>query len=360
MSVPLKVLLAAGGTGGHLFPAEALANALIARGAEVDLVSDDRATVYADKFPAKLHQVTSGTVTGSGFFGKLKGVYALYRGTRESRKLLARLKPDVVVGFGGYPTVPPLYAAATSGIPSLIHEQNAVMGRANRFLAPKVRAIATGFPLKDTTFAAKSSVVGNPVRPPVLAAAEVAFPGFEHGLRLLVTGGSQGARIMSDIVPPAVAMLTAEERARLTVTQQARAEDVERVRAAYGAAGVQATVEPFFKDLPARIAASHLVIGRSGASTVSELAVIGRAAILVPLPGSLDQDQAANARVLENAEAAILQPQPEFTPEWLSGQLAAALANPAGLAQKAANARSAAVPDAAERLADLVFRTAGR
>lgn len=360
MSAPLKVLLAAGGTGGHLFPAEALANALIARGAEVDLVSDDRASIYADKFPAKLHQVTSGTVTGSGFLGKLKGVFALFLGTRECRKLLARLKPDIVVGFGGYPTVPPVYAAATSGVATIIHEQNAVMGRANRFLAPKVKRIATGFPLRDQSFADKLTVVGNPVRPPVLAAAEIPFPALEGKLNLLVTGGSQGARIMSDIVPPAVALLSADERARLSVTQQARAEDVARVTEAYAAAGVEAVVEPFFKDLPARIAASHLVIGRSGASTVSELAVIGRPSILVPLPGSLDQDQAANARVLDNAEAATVQMQPGFTPEWLAGELSRALANPSELAAQAAKARSVAVPDAADRLADLVFKTAGR
>lgn len=360
MSAPLKVLLAAGGTGGHLFPAESLANALIARGAEVDLVSDDRASVYAETFPAKLHQVTSGTVTGSGFFGKLKGVYALFLGTRESRKLLARLRPDIVVGFGGYPTVPPVYAAATSGVATIIHEQNAVMGRANRFLAPKVKRIATGFPLKDQTFADKLSVVGNPVRPPVLAAAEAPYPAFDSRLTLLVTGGSQGARIMSDIVPAAVALLAPEERARLAVTQQARAEDVARVTEAYAAAGVAAVVEPFFKDLPARIAASHLVIGRAGASTVSELAVIGRPSILVPLPGSLDQDQAANARVLENAEAATVQMQPGFTPDWLAGELSRALADPGALAAAAAHARSVAVPDAADRLAELVFQTAGR
>ena len=345
---PLRVLLAAGGTGGHLFPAESLANALIARGAHVDLVSDDRASIYADKFPAKLHEVTSGTVTGGGLLGKVKGALLLVKGTSEALKLIGRLRPQIVVGFGGYPTVPPVYAATMRHIPTILHEQNAVMGRANRFLAGRVTRIATGFPLKDSARAAKSVVVGNPVRPPVLAAAEVAYTPLQAGgmLNLCVFGGSQGARVMSEVVPPAIAMLSGEDRAR--------------VEKAYELMGVAAEVNPFFRDMPARIAASHLVISRSGASTVAELSVIGRPSILVPLPGSLDQDQAANARVLANAGGAMVQMQPGFTPEWLAGELARLLKNPTELTDMAAGARSVALPDAAERLADLVFATAGR
>lgn len=358
----VRILLAAGGTGGHLFPAESLANALIARGAQVDLVSDDRAAIYAERFPAKLHQVTSGTVTGQGLFGRLKGALAIAAGTRQALKLMDRLKPDVVVGFGGYPTVPPVYAATMRRIPTLIHEQNGVMGRANRFLAGRVTGIATGFPLKDETHAAKSTVVGNPVRPPVLEAATVPFPplGPHDKLHLLIFGGSQGARVMSEIVPPAIALLPAEMRARLTIVQQAREEDRERVAKAYALMGVAADVSPFFKDMPARIAASHLVVSRSGASTVAELSVIGRPSILVPLPGSLDQDQAANARVLADAGGAIVQMQSGFTPDWLAGEIGKAMANPQDLAESAAKARSVAMPDAAERLADLVFATVRR
>lgn len=358
----LRVVLAAGGTGGHLFPAESLANALIARGAMVDLVSDDRASIYAETFPAPLHAVTSGTVTGKGFFGRLKGAIALAVGTRQALKLMDRLQPDVVVGFGGYPTVPPVYAATMRRIPTIIHEQNGVMGRANRFLAPKVTRIATGFPLKSGDFAEKTSVVGNPVRPPVLVASAVPFPALAAGsaLHLLVFGGSQGARVMSEVVPPAIALLPSEARGRIHLVQQAREEDRERVEKAYQLMGVKAEVSPFFKDMPARIAASHLVVSRSGASTVAELSVIGRPSILVPLPGSLDQDQAANARVLADVGGATLQPQAEFTPEWLAGEIARVLADPESLSAAAVAARSVAMPDAAEQLADLVFATARR
>lgn len=362
MSAPLKVVLAAGGTGGHLFPAEALANVLIARGATVDLVSDDRAAAYADSFPAKLHQVTSGTVTGSGWFGRLKGAISIAAGTRQALKLLDRLKPDVVVGFGGYPTVPPVYAATMRRIPTVIHEANGVMGRANRFLAARVTTIATGFPLRDVTFGNKTAVTGNPVRPPVLMAAETPFcPVTPSGsVELLVFGGSQGARVMSDIVPAAIALLSMDERRRLRITQQARGEDEARVSAAYNDMGLLAEVQPFFRDLPGRIARSHLVISRSGASTVAELAVIGRPSILVPLPGSIDQDQAANAKVLADVGGAILKHQSGFTPEWLAEELSRLLAQPGMLDDMATKALSVAVPDASERLADLVFKAAGR
>jgi UDP-N-acetylglucosamine--N-acetylmuramyl-(pentapeptide) pyrophosphoryl-undecaprenol N-acetylglucosamine transferase len=355
-----RILLAAGGTGGHLFPAEALANALIARGFEVDLVSDDRAAQYADRFPARLHQVTSGTVTGGGYLGKLKGAFLLLKGTRESLGLISRLKPAAVVGFGGYPTVPPVWAATMRGVPTIIHEANAVMGRANRFVARRVTKIATGFPLKSNAFAEKSVVTGNPVRPPVIEAAKQVYQAPAPGapLTVLVTGGSQGARVMSDIAPKAIEALSPEERGRIAMVQQARGEDLERVRDTYQRLGVKAEVEPFFKDLPARIAGADLVIGRSGASTCAELAIIGRASILVPLPGSIDQDQAANARILSEAGGAIVCPQPEFTPEWLAGRLRDFLSEPGRLADAAQKARSVATPDAAERLAELVIQTA--
>jgi UDP-N-acetylglucosamine--N-acetylmuramyl-(pentapeptide) pyrophosphoryl-undecaprenol N-acetylglucosamine transferase len=358
----LKVVLAAGGTGGHLFPAEALANELIGRGAEVALISDDRAAAYAGTFPAPLHQVKAGTVTGSGLFGKIRGAFSLLSGTREALGLMSRLKPDVVVGFGGYPTVPPVYAATIRRIPTIIHEANGVMGRANNFLAARVTRIATGVPLAKNDHAAKTVVTGNPVRPPVLAAAAtpLAPVAVDGPLNLLVFGGSQGARVMSEVVPPALALLPEPLRARLSLVQQARAEDADKVQKAYALMGVQAEIAPFFRDLPQRIAGAHLVISRSGASTVAELAVIGRASILVPLPGSIDQDQAANARLLADAGAALVQRQDGFTPEWLAGEIARLMAAPSQLADMAEKARSVAVPDAARRLADLVFATARR
>ena len=304
------VLLAAGGTGGHLFPAEALAHVLKARGVAVELVSDNRALQYGADFPARAtHAVPAATPSGGSLIGKVMAALTLARGTMAARRLMRQVKPLAVVGFGGYPTVPPLLAAAQANIPTILHEQNAVMGRANRFLSARATAIATGFPdltLFDARLRDKLTHVGNPLRPMVIEAAKLSAPGFDDGvLRLLVTGGSQGARVMSDIVPPAIAALPAEARARIAVTQQARPEDVERVVSAYKAADVAHEVAAFFKDLPMRIARAHLVVGRAGASTVSELAAIGRACILVPLPGSLDQDQAGNAAVLAKTGAEI-------------------------------------------------------
>ena len=275
---------------------------------------------------------------------------------------MRRARPLAVVGFGGYPTVPPMLAAAQYNIPTILHEQNAVMGRANRFLSARASAIATGFPdltSFDLRLRDKLTHVGNPLRPMVIEAAGLPTPGTDDGvLRLLVTGGSQGARVMSDIVPQALALLATEARARLCVVQQARAEDIERVVAAYKAAGVQHEVAAFFKDLPLRIARSHLVIGRAGASTVSELAAIGRASILVPLPGSLDQDQAGNASVLAKPGSADVVMQADFTPQKLAGLLSEALDQPEVLTERGEAAKTVGVLDAADRLAALVMRVA--
>lgn len=358
------VLLAAGGTGGHLFPAEALARVLVGRGIAVELMTDRRALSYAAAFPARaLHAVASATPSGGSVMSKAKAGLQLARGTVEAFGLLKAIRPSVVVGFGGYPSVPPLVAAGWRRIPVLLHEQNAVMGRANRFLAARATRIATGFSAlgkADQSVRWKSVHTGNPIRPAVLAAAKQQYPSINSGrLSLLITGGSQGARVMSDIVPAAVALLPPELRARLRIVQQARGEDEARVRAAYTKAGVEAEVAAFFKDLPARMAAAHLVIGRSGASTVSELAVIGRPAILVPLPGALDQDQAANAAVLGDVGAAAVMPQQDFTPERLAEELAQILRDPSHLPERAAAARSMGEPGGAERLADLVLTLTG-
>jgi UDP-N-acetylglucosamine--N-acetylmuramyl-(pentapeptide) pyrophosphoryl-undecaprenol N-acetylglucosamine transferase len=357
-----SVLLAAGGTGGHLFPAEALAHVLTERGVPVELVTEERALRYGDAFPARAtHMIPSATPRGGSPLERLRALARLAQGLVASLALLRRLRPSVVVGFGGYPTVPPLLAASLLKIPTIVHEANGVMGKANRFLAPRVSAIAVGFPLDGAPPALrrKITLTGNPLRPKALAAAWTPYPDEECALRLLVTGGSQGARIMADIVPQAVALLPEAVRARLIVTQQTRAEDLARVEATYAQAGVKAELAPFFDDLPARIAASNLVIARSGASTVSELAAIGRAAILVPLPHALDQDQAANAAVLNRAGGAEIVPQENFTPAFLAARLAHFVENPQELRLAAQKAKSAGVADAAERLADLALRVAG-
>jgi len=355
------VLLAAGGTGGHLFPAEALAAALGARGVAVELATDARAVGYGGKFPARaIHVIPSATPRGAFGYAKAGAVIAV--GVAKAYALLGRLRPSAVVGFGGYPSIPAVLAAGLRRIPSLIHEQNGVMGRANRLLAPRVTAIATSFAgVLDASpaLAAKATRTGNPLRPAVIAAIAPYAPPAPNGpLRLLAFGGSQGARIMADVMPPAVERLDASVRARLSVVQQARPEDFERVRATYARLGVAAEVAPFFPDLPARISAAHLVVSRSGASTVAELAALGRPAALVPLPHALDQDQFANAKVLEAAGGAILLRQDAFTSERLAREIAALAAEPARLAAMAAGARSAGAPDAAARLADVVMRVA--
>src|ERR1051325_8618149 len=318
------VLLAAGGTGGHLFPAEALAEALKRRGVVVDLATDERATRYGHDFPARAtHVIPSATIRGRNPLSLAKTAAMLGMGAMKALMLLRRIRPVAVVGFGGYPTLPPLLAATLRRIPTVIHDANAVMGRANRMLAPRVTAIATSFPgmTLDPTLAPKVTTTGNPVRPMVLvsAAQPYATPVPDGTFNLLVAGGSQGARVMADVVPPTIETMTPELRARLSIVQQARGEDETRVREAYARLGGKAEVAPFFSDLPSRIAAAHLIVSRSGASTVAELAAIGRPAILVPLPHALDQDQLANATVLANAGGAIVLKQDDFTP----GRLAA-------------------------------------
>ena len=358
------ILVAAGGTGGHLFPAEALAGALNRRGARVRLATDERALQYGQAFPAEaIHEIASATPMGGSLLAKARAALKLGQGVRQAYALLGRIKPRALVCFGGYPTVPPALAASLRGIPLILHEQNAVMGRANRFLSRRAKIIASGFPEIEglpPELASRVVHVGNPLRPAVLAAANLPYPGLNDGkLRLLVTGGSQGARIMSDVVPEAVARLSKAQRERLVIVQQARGEDLARVQGAYARLQVEADVAPFFADLPLRIAKAHLVIGRSGASTVSELAAIGRPSILVPFPHALDADQAANAAQLARTGAAEVVRQISFTPDWLAQSLAQALDDPEGLTRRAQAAKSAGIPDAAERLADLAIKTAG-
>jgi UDP-N-acetylglucosamine--N-acetylmuramyl-(pentapeptide) pyrophosphoryl-undecaprenol N-acetylglucosamine transferase len=357
------VLVAAGGTGGHLFPAEALAAVLVERGLGVHLVTDHRAARFGGAFADDaIHVVASATLRARNPVALTQTAAMLGLGFIQARGLIGRLKPAAVIGFGGYPTVPPVLAAAWGGVPSLIHDANAVIGRANRFLAPRVAAIATTFPdvfSGKPGLAAKATLTGNPVRAAVIAAAAATYQMPGDHLRLIIFGGSQGARIMADIVPAAIGRLDAELRARLQVVQQAREEDSDRVRQAYMEHAVAAEIAPFFSDLPARVAASHLVISRAGASTVAELAAIGRPAILVPLPHAIDQDQYANAGVLERAGGALRLPQDAFTPERLASEITALAAAPQRLIAMAAAAKSVGRLDAADRLADLVLQVAG-
>lgn len=356
------ILITAGGTGGHLFPAEALAYELGARGHRVHLATDRRATEYGAAFPAEeVHVISSATFGDRSPLGLLRSACRLGRGQVQALALVMRLKPDVTVGFGGYPTLPPVLAASLLGRPTMIHEANAVMGRANRFLAKRVTAIATSF--ADTGLmnggGAKAVATGNPVRPKVIAAVRpYAPPSSEEKLRLMVFGGSQGARVFADLVPPAIEALPERVRARLRLVQQVRAEDMDRVGEVYARLGLDHEIAPFFTDLPERMADAHLVVCRSGAGSVSELTVIGRPSILVPLPHALDNDQKANALGLEAAGGAIMAEQAGLDAERLAGLIAALADDPARLAAMAAAARGEGHPDAVRRLADFALHIA--
>jgi UDP-N-acetylglucosamine--N-acetylmuramyl-(pentapeptide) pyrophosphoryl-undecaprenol N-acetylglucosamine transferase len=357
-----SVLVAAGGTGGHLFPAAALAGVLLQRGIAVHLATDRRAVRFGDTFDDDaIHVVASATIRARNPLALTQTAAALGLGLFQAWRLIGWLRPAAVIGFGGYPSVPPVLAAVWRGVPTVIHDANAVVGRANRLLAPRVTAIATTFPetFRDAPhLAAKATLTGNPVRPAVIAAAAARYDAPADVLRLVIFGGSQGARVMADVVPSAIARLDPGLRARLHIVQQAREEDLARVREAYASLSVAAEVATFFADLPARIAASHLVVGRSGASTVAELAAIGRPSILVPLPHAIDQDQFANAGVLERAGGALRIVQEAFTPERLAQEIAVLAGTPQRLAAMAAAARSLGRLDAAARLADLVLKVA--
>jgi UDP-N-acetylglucosamine--N-acetylmuramyl-(pentapeptide) pyrophosphoryl-undecaprenol N-acetylglucosamine transferase len=354
-----RVLLAAGGTGGHMFPAEALAGELLKRGFAVDLVTDRRGQAFGDRLgDVAVHRVHAAGVVGRSIARKLGSVALLGLGTLQARWLMHRLQPRVVVGFGGYASVPTLLAAAQAGCATVLHEQNAVLGRANKLLAPRSRLIATSFPeTRDVRAADREKLVhtGNPVRPAVISLSNQPYPavGPDRGLRLLVTGGSQGARIFGDIVPSAIASLPKDMRSRLFVSQQCRPEDLDRVARTYDEAEVSADLAPFFADLPRRLGAAHLGICRAGASTVAELAVAGLPAILVPLPSS-DDHQSFNAAHLEQAGGGWIIQQEEFTAPILARRLFGLLREPDTLAQAAQAARSTGIPDAATRLADLV------
>ena len=360
MSAPLA-LIAAGGTGGHMFPAQALAELLLAEGWRVRLSTDDRGARYAGGFPDGVERsiVRSATTARGGLAGKLTAPLKIAAGVVAARTGLRRDRPAVVIGFGGYPTIPALSAAVTMGLPRMIHEQNGVMGRVNRMFAGRVQRIACGTWPTDLPANVEGVHTGNPVRQAVLdhAAAPYAPPG-DGALHLLVIGGSQGARILSDVVPAAIAALPDDLRARLRVSHQARAEDAARVIAAYADAGIAAEVQPFFSDVPERLAAAHLVISRSGASSLADITVIGRPAILIPFAAAAGDHQTANAQSLAEAGAALIHPESVLDAPGLTRDIRAILNDPPRASQMAAAALFLARPDAARRLYDLVTEIA--
>jgi UDP-N-acetylglucosamine--N-acetylmuramyl-(pentapeptide) pyrophosphoryl-undecaprenol N-acetylglucosamine transferase len=356
MSAPF--VLAAGGTGGHLFPAQAVARELMRRGARVVVMTDGRGHNYGAAFPgAEIATVPAATFAGRSIFGRIGALGVIALGVAAAWLKLNRLRPRAVVGFGGYPSLPVMLASSLARIPAALHEQNAVLGRVNRLLAPSVKTIAASFPF--ARFAPKDSArvvfTGTPVRPEAAAfQGNIYAPPEKNGaIRILIFGGSQGARALSELVPAALARLSIALKQRLVIVQQARAEDVAMVKAAFTEAGIAATVERFFSDLPRRMADAHLVIARSGASTLGELTVIGRPAILIPYPFAMDDHQAANAAVLEKAGAAWVIRQSDLDAEKLATLLERILGEPETLRAHAEAAKGLGHADAAERLADL-------
>ncbi len=344
------ILIAAGGTGGHVFPAQALAAELGGRGREHGFITDARGAEFYD---GEVYRVSAAAVSGRGLVGRLRGLAAIAYGVFQARRLLRRLRPAGVVGFGGYASVPALLAATQLGLPAMIHEQNAVLGRANRLLASRVGAVATAF--ADTGIN-NAIHTGNPVRAALAALSETPYlaPQKDGILTILVTGGSQGAAVMTQVVPGAFSSLPGPPRRRLRVVQQCRPEHLEEAKAIYASAGIEAELATFFDDMPDRLKLAQLVIARAGASTVAELTAAGRPAILVPYPAAADDHQTANADAVEQAGAGWLMNERDFTAEALAARVAGFLDRPELLAGAAAKARAMGIPDAAARLAGVV------
>jgi UDP-N-acetylglucosamine--N-acetylmuramyl-(pentapeptide) pyrophosphoryl-undecaprenol N-acetylglucosamine transferase len=357
----MNFVLAAGGTGGHMVPAHALAAELKSRGHGVMLITDERGARFPglfDKVP--VHILPAGRL-GGGPIGWLKALRSVAAGRSEAKGLYRNHRPSAVVGFGGYPAFPALLAASAMGIPSVLHEQNAVLGRVNRMLAGDAAAIATAYVEVERLkprFKAKAVTVGNPVREAVARLGEMPFPAFDQvaPLKILITGGSQGATVLGKVVPEGLGLLRPSLRRRLQVIQQCRPDDIAQVRARYAELGIPAELMTYIEDMPDKLAEAHLVIGRAGASTIAELTAAGRPAILIPFPSATDDHQTANAREMTKAGGARTIPQTQFTPDVLARQIEAMAADPQALANAAARSLSVGRPHAARDLADLVER----
>ncbi len=352
------IVLAAGGTGGHMFPAEALARELAARHFALALVTDKRGAAFGESDDVDVHRIHAGQMVG-GTIRKMAGAVQMARGLFEARRVLRQLEPAAAVGFGGYASVPTMLAAVYARIPTVIHEQNAVLGRANRMLASRVTAIATSFE-RVSGMPAKGSAqlrrTGNPVRPEIAALSRIPYepPAAGGPFNLLITGGSQGAAVFGEIVPKATALLPPEYRARLRIAQQCRPEHLEVATRIYGQLGMNVDLRPFFNDMPQRLAKTHLMIGRAGASTVAEVLAAGRPALLVPYPAAMDDHQTANGLSLQRKKAAWIMAQAKFTPHTLKDVLGTLMNEPERLAEVAKAALEMGIPEAASRLADMV------
>lgn len=359
------IVVAAGGTGGHMVPAHAVAQRLSEQGYGIALVTDDRGLRFPGLFGGvPTHVIAAGTLANGGLKGRLLAVRKIVQGVMDARRLFQANRPAVVVGFGGYPALPALIAALTLRIPTIIHEQNAVLGRVNRLLAPMVAAIAASFNQTqrlNPRHAGKTVATGNPVRQEILALRDLPFPEFNDtsAFRILVVGGSQGAKVLADVVPAAMDLLPQSLKRRIRVTQQCREADVETVRKLYAGVGIAAECTAYITDMADRLRLTHLVIARAGASTLSELTAIGRPAVLVPLPTAMDDHQTANARDMADADGAYLVPQSQFTPAGLAEIISGLAETPGRLMEMAGQAKAAGRPEAADALAQLIARVAG-
>jgi UDP-N-acetylglucosamine--N-acetylmuramyl-(pentapeptide) pyrophosphoryl-undecaprenol N-acetylglucosamine transferase len=360
----MNFVLAAGGTGGHMIPAHALGEELKRRGHGVLLITDDRGARFPGLFEnVPVHVLPAGRL-GGGPLGWIKAVKSVIGGRAEAKALYRDHRPDVVVGFGGYPAFPSLLAASAMRIPSVLHEQNAVLGRVNRLLAGEARAVGTAYNQVDRLkreYWRKAVLVGNPVREEIARLGELPFPPFDEmaPLKILVTGGSQGASVLSTVVPEGLGQLQPSLRHRLQVVQQCRPDDIERVRERYAELHIPAELMTYIEDMPQKVADAHLIIGRAGASTIAELTAAGRPAILIPFPSATDDHQTANAREMTSAGGARTIQQSEFTPDVLARQIEAMAADPIALNNAAARALSVGRPHAARDLANLVERVGG-
>ena len=357
------IFLAAGGTGGHMIPAHALANELRARGHAVKLITDERGMKIPGLFEGIEKHVLPAGRLGGGLFGMLKAGRSILAGRRQARALYREYDAKAVVGFGGYPALPAMLAASAMRVPTVLHEQNALLGRVNRMIAGDAKAIATSYANVERlkfAYAAKTVLVGNPVRESISRLGEAPFPLFDETapLKILVTGGSQGASVLGTVVPAGLGALSPSLRMRLQVVQQCRPDDIEAVRAQYRELGIPAELMTYIGDMPDKLADAHLVIARAGASTIAELTAAGRPAILVPLPSAADDHQTANAREMAAAGGARMIAQADFTPDTLARQIEALAADPQALANAAARSLSVGRPHAARDLADLVERIA--
>ncbi|MEO1331119.1 MAG: undecaprenyldiphospho-muramoylpentapeptide beta-N-acetylglucosaminyltransferase [Pseudomonadota bacterium] len=357
------LVIAAGGTGGHMFPAQALAQEMLRRGWRVALSTDERGLRYADGFPdaVERRETKAATLSQGSLLDKARAPFEILAGASETVRWFQEARPSAVAGFGGYPSLPALAAAWRLGLPRLIHEQNGVLGKVNALFATRVDALAAGVqPIRNLPPGTRLAFTGNPLRDAARAVCGTPYapPAAGGEIRLLVFGGSQGARVFADMVPPAVALLPEALRERIVLVQQVREEDRARVQAVYASAGIHGELAPFFSDLPETMAAAHLIIARAGASSIAEITAIGRPSILAPYPHAAGDHQTANAAALRKAGAAVVTPDAEMTPQGLAATLEALFAEPERLTEMAVAAKALGRPNAAERLADLTEKVA--